>query len=117
MKMKKLLFAFVAVLLSTSSFANPLPNPSQDGPKCPIDAPCYYTGRAVGYTNENPPQAHTSNTDLYIKVVKINGDFFAIITHSTGGRLNGESNYVYKDSRDGYTHYFILGNNRYYFKM
>ena len=116
MRMKKLLFAMVAVLLSVISFAEPVPNMVQDGPICPQNAPCYYTGGVQPYSNHTL-QRLQSACSIKIKVVKVNGDYVAVITQSDSGRLNGESAYVYSDKRDGYTHYFILGDLRYYFKM
>ena len=115
MFMKKALFVLVAILVSVVSFAEPLPNPSQNGQICPSNAPCYYTGGVAPYSNSTLKSLGYSS--IQIKVVKVNGDYVAVITKSDGGRLNGESGYVYKDNRDGYTHYFIVNGVRYNFKM
>lgn len=109
--MKKILFAFVAVLLSVSSFANPLANPSQDGLTCPADAPCYYKGNAWPCTDSNPTYSMPDNSAKEIKVVKQQGEFIAIVIRS------GNAYYVYKHKNGRYTHYFIKNGIRYYFKL
>lgn len=114
--MKRFFFALVAILLSVVSFAEPLPNPAQGGPACPANAPCYYTGGVEHYSN-NTLKPLQGLCTVQIKVVKVDGAYVAVITKSDGGRLNGESAYVHKDNRDGYNHYFIVNNVRYYFKM
>ena len=114
MKMKKFLFAFVAILLSVGSFANPLPNPSQDGPNCSVDAPCYYTGSTMCYENKDNPKC-IGAPNWHIKVVKVQGQFIAIIT--SRGNSYGESHVVYEHRYGKYTHYFLKDGERFYFTM